>query len=128
MAVGSRLWVECTAFLCVCFPFRIVVFHFSFDITWLAFHVTSKLHDFIIFVFHVVLILHMYYRYYTIGISCNIETTWFHMFRVSCSFDSTYVILILHKPVTAYLIRYYMGNFDITWFVHVISILHELIM
>ena len=41
------------------FPFRIVLFHFSFDITGLAFHVISKLHDFIIFVFHVVLILHM---------------------------------------------------------------------
>jgi len=39
-------------------PFRIVVFHFR-DITSLAFHVISILHDFIIIVFHVVSILHM---------------------------------------------------------------------
>ena len=58
MAVGSTLWVDCTAVFGG-FPFRIVVFHFSFDIIWMEFHVISKLHGFIIFVFHVVSILHM---------------------------------------------------------------------
>ena len=38
---------------------------------------------------HVISILHD-------GQSCNIETTWIHYFRVSCSFDSTYIISILH--------------------------------
>ena len=66
MAVGSRLWVKCTAFL-------------------LGFH--SEL-----FVSILVLILHM------IDISCNVKTTWFHNNRVSCSFDSTYVMSILHEP------------------------------
>ena len=44
-------------FWCVLLPFRMVAFRFSFDITWLAFHVLSKLHDFIIFT-NVISILH----------------------------------------------------------------------
>jgi len=41
------------------FQFRIVVFHFRVNITGLAFYVISILNNFIIIVFHVVLILHM---------------------------------------------------------------------